>query len=96
VCPTAPHAVLPCPCLPLPVRACPSLPQDMIPRMSLWTIERLRDEMMICALRCKVCMGDGLHLPPMLRCLSACNQTVTAAGWLPSLLARHAVHADYA
>jgi hypothetical protein len=29
--------------------------QDMIPRMSLWTIERLRDEMMICALRCKVC-----------------------------------------
>lgn len=28
--------------------------QDMIPRMSLWTIERLRDEMMICALRCKV------------------------------------------
>jgi hypothetical protein len=26
----------------------------MIPRMSLWTIERLRDEMMICALRCKV------------------------------------------
>jgi hypothetical protein len=22
--------------------------------MSLWTIERLRDEMMICALRCKV------------------------------------------
>lgn len=33
----------------------------MIPRMSLWTIERLRDEMMICALRCKVsgtvCLG---------------------------------------
>jgi hypothetical protein len=28
--------------------------QDMVPRMSLWTIERLRDEMMLCALRCKV------------------------------------------
>lgn len=28
--------------------------KDMIPRMSLWTIERLRDEMMLCALRCKV------------------------------------------
>jgi hypothetical protein len=26
----------------------------MVPRMSLWTIERLRDEMMLCALRCKV------------------------------------------
>lgn len=31
--------------------------QDMVPRMSLWTIERLRDEMMICALRCKVSRG---------------------------------------
>eukprot|EP00879_Flechtneria_rotunda_P030778 GHRR01033456.1.p1 GENE.GHRR01033456.1~~GHRR01033456.1.p1 ORF type:complete len:127 (+),score=35.91 GHRR01033456.1:416-796(+) len=28
--------------------------KDMVPRMSLWTIERLRDEMMLCALRCKV------------------------------------------
>ena len=30
------------------------LVQDMIPRMSLWTVERLRDEMMLCALRCRV------------------------------------------
>jgi hypothetical protein len=28
--------------------------QDMIPRMSLWTVERLRDELMMAALRCKV------------------------------------------
>eukprot|EP00775_Hariotina_reticulata_P013185 gene13185-13316_t len=28
--------------------------KDMIPRMSLWTVERLRDEMMLCALRCKM------------------------------------------
>uniref|UniRef100_A0A383W0M9 sn-1-specific diacylglycerol lipase n=1 Tax=Tetradesmus obliquus TaxID=3088 RepID=A0A383W0M9_TETOB len=28
--------------------------KDMVPRMSLWTIERLRDEMMLCALRCKM------------------------------------------
>lgn len=28
--------------------------QDMIPRMSLWTVERLRDEIMMAALRCKV------------------------------------------
>ena len=26
----------------------------MIPRLSLWTVERLRDELMLCALRCKV------------------------------------------
>ena len=28
--------------------------KDMVPRMSLWTVERLRDELMLCALRCKV------------------------------------------
>jgi hypothetical protein len=37
----------------------------MVPRMSLWTIERLRDEMMICALRCKVSSGTKR---PMGRC----------------------------
>lgn len=38
--------------------------QDMVPRMSLWTIERLRDEMMICALRCKVSCMEQLASRP--------------------------------
>jgi hypothetical protein len=45
--------------------------QDMVPRMSLWTIERLRDEMMLCALRCKV--GTAYAYVCDLACLRPCK-----------------------